>query len=131
MTKLIHAMIRVLDEERSKRFYRDAFALDREERFAFDGFTLVYLKSASQDIELELTINHGRKEPYSHGEGYGHIAFVADDLDSEHRRMTQLGVTLTPIKEFMRDGKLFARFFFVTDPDGYKIEMLQRHGRYR
>src|SRR5260221_372678 len=84
--RLIHAMIRVLDEDRSKRFYRDAFGLDREERFAFDGFTLVYIKSASQDIELELTINHGRSEPYAQGEAYGHLAFVVDDLDAEHRR---------------------------------------------
>ena len=131
MAKLIHAMIRVLDEARSKSFYRDAFGLDREERFAFDGFTLVYIKSATQDIEIELTINHGRKEPYAQGEAYGHLAFVVDDLDGEHRRMTGLGVTATPIKEFMREGSLFARFFFVTDPDGYKIEVLQRHGRYR
>ena len=35
------------------------------------------------------------------------------------------------IKEFYRDGGLMARFFFVQDPDGYKIEVLQRHGRYR
>ena len=35
------------------------------------------------------------------------------------------------IKEFHRDGGLMARFFFVQDPDGYKIEVLQRHGRYR
>jgi len=131
MAKLIHAMIRVLDEERSKRFYRDAFDLDREERFAFEGFTLVYLRSASQDIELELTINHGRTEPYAQGEAYGHLAFVVEDLAAEHRRITGLGITATPIKEFMREGSLFARFFFVTDPDGYKIEVLQRHGRYR
>ncbi len=131
MAKLIHAMIRVLDEERSKRFYRDAFDLDREERFAFEGFTLVYLRSASQDIELELTINHGRTEPYAQGEAYGHLAFVVEDLAAEHRRMTSLGIAATPIKEFMREGSLFARFFFVTDPDGYKIEVLQCHGRYR
>jgi lactoylglutathione lyase len=131
MAKLIHAMIRVLDEDRSKRFYRDAFGLDREDRFAFDGFTLVYLRSASQEFEIELTVNHGRTEPYTHGDGYGHLAVVVDDLDGEHRRMTGLGIEATPIKEFARDGALFARFFFVKDPDGYKVEVLQRHGRYR
>jgi lactoylglutathione lyase len=131
MAKLIHAMIRVLDEDRSKRFYRDAFGLDREDRFAFDGFTLVYLRGASQEFEIELTVNHGRTEPYTHGDGYGHLAVVVDDLDGEHRRMTGLGIEATPIKEFARDGALFARFFFVKDPDGYKVEVLQRHGRYR
>jgi lactoylglutathione lyase len=131
MAKLIHAMIRVLDEEKSKRFYREALGLDREERFAFDGFTLVYLKSATLDFEIELTINHDRREPYSHGDGYGHLAVVVDDLDDAHRRISGLGAEATPIKEFNRDGALFARFFFVKDPDGYKIEVLQRHGRYR
>jgi lactoylglutathione lyase len=131
MAKLIHAMIRVRDEARSKRFYREALGLDREERFAFDGFTLVYLRSAAHEFEIELTINHDRAAPYTHGDGYGHLAVVVDDLDGEHRRMSELGITATPIKEFMRDGTLFARFFFVTDPDGYKVEVLQRHGRYR
>jgi lactoylglutathione lyase len=131
MAKLIHAMIRVRDEESSKRFYREVLGLDREERFAFDGFTLVYLRDAAHEFEIELTINHGRAEPYTHGDGYGHLAIVVDDLDGEHRRMTALGVEATPIKEFGRDGELFARFFFIKDPDGYKIEVLQRHGRYR
>jgi len=131
MAKLIHAMIRVLDEEKSKRFYREALGLDREERFAFDGFTLVYLRSATLDFEIELTINHDRREPYSHGDGYGHLAVVVDDLDDAHRRISGLGAEATPIKEFNRDGALFARFFFVKDPDGYKIEVLQQHGRYR
>ena len=41
------------------------------------------------------------------------------------------GIGPQPIKEFHRDGGLIARFFFLQDPDGYKIEVLQRHGRYR
>jgi catechol 2,3-dioxygenase-like lactoylglutathione lyase family enzyme len=83
MAKLIHAMIRVRDEESSKRFYREALGLDREERFAFDGFTLVYLRNEAQEFEIELTINHGRAEPYTHGDGYGHLAIVVDDLDAD------------------------------------------------
>jgi lactoylglutathione lyase len=131
MAKLIHAMIRVLDEERSKRFYRDALRLEREERFVFDGFTLVYLSDDETDFELELTINHGRAEPYVHGTGYGHVAVVVDDLDAEHRRISALGLEATPIKEMLRAGDPFARFFFLQDPDGYRIEVLQRQGRYR
>lgn len=130
MAKLIHAMIRVLDEDRSKRFYRDALGLGREERFAFDGFTLVYLRSEDHAFEIELTINHGRTEPYTHGDGYGHLAVLVEDIEREHRRMAELGIEATPIKEFAREGRLFARFFFMQDPDGYKIEVLQRHGRY-
>ena len=71
MAKAIHSMIRVLDEGKSVDFYRSAFDLDIADRFEFDGFTLVYLKNRENDFELELTVNHGQKEPYSHGSGYG------------------------------------------------------------
>lgn len=131
MAKAIHMMIRVLDEARSVAFYDAAFGLKIAERFGFDGFTLVYLRNAEADFEVELTINHDRKEPYALGEGYGHVAFAVDDLDAEHRRFAAAGLSPTPVKDFMREGKLLARFFFVTDPDGYKIEVLQKHGRYR
>ncbi len=131
MAKSIHAMIRVLDEARSVAFYRDAFALDIADRFDFDTFTLVYLRNAEADFEVELTINKGRTEPYSFGDGYGHIAFCVDDLDAEHARFVAAGYSPRNIVEFNRDGSLLARFFFVEDPDGYKIEVLQKHGRYR
>ena len=74
--------------------------------------------------------NQGRTEPYALGDGYGHIALVVDDLDAEHAASKE-GLQPKPIKEFIRDGALMARFFFVEDPDGYKIEVLQKHGRYR
>lgn len=131
MAKAIHMMIRVLDEGRSVDFYARAFGLGIAERLAFDGFTLVYLRNPEADFEVELTINHGRTEPYNLGDGYGHIAFVVTDLDAEHVRMREAGIAAGDIKEFFREGALLARFFFVTDPDGYKIEVLQKHGRYR
>ena len=101
------------------------------DRFDFDSFTLVYLRNAEADFEVELTLNKGRTEPYSLGDGYGHVAFCVDDLDAEHARLADAGIGPQPIKEFFRDGGLMARFFFIQDPDGYKIEVLQRHGRYR
>ena len=131
MAKAIHTMIRVLDEARSVDFYTKAFGLSVADRFGFDGFTLVYLRNAETDFEVELTVNHGRAEPYDLGSGYGHVAFAVDDLDGEHARLVAAGVTAQPIKEFHREGALMARFFFVEDPDGYRIEVLQRHGRYR
>jgi lactoylglutathione lyase len=131
MAKAIHSMIRVLDGERSIEFYEKAFGLEIADRFAFEGFTLVYLRNAETDFELELTINHNRAEPYSLGDAYGHLAFSVDDLDLEHKRMEALGLKPTPVKQLDREGQLLARFFFMADPDGYKIEVLQRHGRYR
>ncbi|GGK55483.1 VOC family protein [Salinarimonas ramus] len=131
MAKAIHAMIRVLDEARSVEFYAKAFGLSVADRFAFESFTLVYLRNEEADFEVELTVNHGRTEPYDLGDGYGHIAFAVDDLDAEHARFEALGLAPRKIVAFEREGALMARFFFVEDPDGYKIEVLQRHGRYR
>ncbi len=131
MAKPIHSMIRVLDESRSVDFYRRAFGMRIADRFAFDDFTLVYLLGDASDFELELTINHGRTEPYALGDAYGHIAFAVEDLDAEHARFTTAGLAPNPIREFHREGALMAKFFFVQDPDGYRIEVLQRHGRYR
>jgi lactoylglutathione lyase len=131
VAKIIHTMIRVLDERRSVDFYRAALGLEIADRFPFDGFTLIYLRNPENDFEVELTVNHDREAPYAHGDGYGHIAVAVDDLDAEHAHMVAAVLVPTPIKTFFREGELMARFFFVTDPDGYKIEVLQRHGRYR
>ena len=60
-----------------------------------------------------------------------HVAFVVDDLDQQFNRLTELKLSPAPIKEFKRDGTLLARFFFIQDPDGYKIEVLQRGGHYQ
>jgi lactoylglutathione lyase len=123
MAKTIHTMIRVRDLDASLRFYDTAFHLTPADRYDFDDFTLVYLRNPEADFEIELTWNHGRSEPYTHGDGY--------DLAAEHQRFTEQGLNPLPIKEFHRDGSLMAKFFFVQDPDGYKIEVLQHHGRYR
>lgn len=131
MAKAIHTMIRVLDETKSVDFYKRAFGLEIADRFEFDDFTLVYMRNGEADFEVELTINHGQEEPYEHGSAYGHIAFAVEDLDTEHARFESEGLSPGKIVEFHRDGALMARFFFVQDPDGYKIEMLQRHGRYQ
>jgi lactoylglutathione lyase len=131
MAKAIHSMVRVLDEKRSVDFYSKAFGFRIADRFVFDGFTLVYLRNDEADFELELTINHGRTEPYDLGTGYGHIAFAVDDVEAEHSRFEREGFNPTPIKELSHEGKALAKFFFVTDPDGYKIEVLQKQGRYR
>jgi lactoylglutathione lyase len=131
MAKAIHTMIRVRDEARSLAFYKNAFGLDIADRLDFPEFTLVYLSNAESPHEVELTINKDRAEPYNLGDGYGHVAFVVEDLDSEHRRFEAEGLKPRKIVEFNNDGKKIARFFFVEDPDGYKIEVLQKFGRFR
>ena len=131
MAKAIHTMIRVFDLDKSLDFYRQAFGMNESHRLDFPDFTLVYLRNPENDFEIELTLNKDRAEPYSHGDGYGHIAFCVDDLDAEHARFKQLGLEPRDIVEFKPADQLLARFFFVQDPDGYKIEVLQRHGHYQ
>ena len=129
--KAIHTMIRVLDEARSVSFYDKAFGLKVAERLDFPDFTLVYLSNEETPFEVELTINKDRNAPYQLGDGYGHVAFSVDDIEREHVRFTEAGLSPRNIVEFNREGRPFARFFFVEDPDGYKIEVLQRHGRFK
>lgn len=131
MAKSIHSMIRVLDEQRSIRFYEQAFGLKTADRLDFESFTLVYMSNAESEFELELTINKNQSEPYDHGNGYGHFAVSVDDLDAEHARFEVAGLNPRKIVDFAPDGETIARFFFVEDPDGYEIEVLQRGGRYK
>ncbi|MFC3692443.1 VOC family protein [Chenggangzhangella methanolivorans] len=130
MAKMIHSMIRVTDEARSLAFYETAFGLKVADRYPFEGFTLIYLRNAETGFELELTVNADRSEPYDLGNGYGHLALSVDDLEAEHQRVTDAGLNPNRLKTMERDGKPFARFFFISDPDGYKIEVLQRGGRF-
>lgn len=130
MAKLVHMMLRVTDEARSLEFYKSALDLDVEQRVDFEDFTLLYLRNRHSHFELELTVNKGNKDPYDLGTGYGHLAVVVDDLEKEHARLQELDLNPGEIKEFFHDGEMLAKFFFMQDPDGYKIEVLQNHGRY-
>ncbi|GAA3669786.1 MULTISPECIES: VOC family protein [Acetobacter] len=126
MARMIHSMLRVLDERKSVAFYTDTLGLAPVGRFEFDSFTLVYLANDEQSFELELTINHGRTEPYALGEGYGHLAVSVADVVAEHARMQSAGHPVTPVKTMQHESTVVGQFFFLTDPDGYRIEVLQR-----
>jgi lactoylglutathione lyase len=130
MAKAIHSMIRVLDEARSLAFYDTAFGLKVAERLDFETFTLIYLSNADSTFEVELTVNKGRTEPYALGDGYGHLAVSVGDVDAEHARLTAAGLAPRKLVDFAPGGSVIARFFFIADPDGYQIEVLQRGGRY-
>ena len=131
MAKTIHSMIRVLDESASCEFYTKAFDLTIADRLDFDSFTLIYLSNKESNFEVELTVNKDQKEPYDLGNGYGHLAVSVDDIDAEHKRFTEQNLKPRDIVDFKNNGELIARFFFVQDPDGYQIEVLQRHGRFK
>lgn len=127
---MIHSMIRVRDETAARDFYWRAFGLTVADRLDFEGFTLVYLANAESTFELELTVNKGRDTPYDHGDGYGHLAVSVADAAAEHARFAAEGLEPGTLTDFAPAGEVIARFFFVADPDGYRIEVLQRGGRY-
>jgi lactoylglutathione lyase len=131
MAKLVHSMIRVLDEARSVAFYERAFGLRIVDRLDFETFTLVYMAGDEVGFELELTINKDRTEPYQLGDGYGHLAVVVDDVAAEHAHFAADGLTVGKLVDFKNGDVLVAKFFFATDPDGYKIEVIQKGGRFR
>ena len=130
MAKPIHMMLRVMNEARAVDFYSKAFGMEVSQRADFDDFTLIYMRSPEDAFEIELTVNKGRTEPYQMGNAYGHVAFTVANLEAERARMIAAGLAPKDIKQMSHQGKPFGRFFFIEDPDGYKIEVLERSGRF-
>lgn len=130
MAKMIHSMIRVLDEARSVAFYETAFGLGVAQKLDFESFALIYMSNTETGFELELTLNKDRTEPYELGDGYGHLAVSVQDVEAEHARLTEAGLAPRKIVEFAPDGQFIAKFFFIADPDGYEIEVIERGGRF-
>lgn len=131
MAKAAHTMIRVLDDEQSIRFYKTAFGFRVAAVLDFEAFRLTYMRNDETDFELELTLNKTRKEPYELGDGYGHLAFTVNDIESEHARLGDIGLKPEKIISFAPKGELIAKFFFISDPEGYQIEVIERGGRFQ
>jgi lactoylglutathione lyase len=125
---ITHVMIRVLDFERSKNFYA-ALEFTEIDRYELTDFRVCYL-GAETGAQIELIENVGRVAPYSHGEGFGNIAFVVSDIAASHRAVSATGAETRPIKEIQYGGRFFARYFHAFDPDGYRVEILERSGRW-
>lgn len=115
-----HFNFNVLDLERSLRFYEEAFGLKPvREKLASDGsFKLVFLGDGVTDFRLELTYMADRTEPYDLGEQEFHLAFVADDMEKAHALHEKMGCIC-----FENPGM---GIYFVTDPDGYWIEVVPK-----
>ncbi|HEY5557013.1 VOC family protein [Acetobacterium sp.] len=124
--KMAHTMIRVLDLDRSLAFYQQALGFEevkRKDEFEYE-FTLVFLGDGDPNChQLELTYNYGQAVPYDLGTGYGHLAVTVENLQASHAHHKAQGFKPTEPKGLSGDGK--PRFYFITDPDGYKIEIIQ------
>lgn len=124
--KFSHTMIRVKDLDKSYKFYTEelGFVESRRKEFPEKEFDLVYLKlPQSPDYELELTYNYDQEEAYDLGNGYGHIAISHSDIKSLREEFLEKGFEVTELRGLSDNSD---KYFFVTDPDGYKIEIIQK-----
>ncbi|HET9215042.1 MAG TPA: VOC family protein [Gaiellaceae bacterium] len=121
--ELIHTCYRITDPERSVAFYE---ALGFEKRCELpirDEAVNIFLGLPGDGDRLELTHNFG-VDSYELGTGYGHIALTVDDLDETLARLSEQGIEPERPPYTVREGG--ARLTFVRDPDGYRVELLER-----
>jgi lactoylglutathione lyase len=122
--KYAHTCYRVFDLEKAVDFYTNGLGFVEQRRFPIrdEAINVFLTPSGSPDQPLELTFNHGRTEPYEIGTGYGHIAIKVDDLDATLAALDEKGVQ--PERAPYLVGT--TRICFVRDPDGYRIELIER-----
>lgn len=122
--KMLHTCIRVMDLEKSLKFYKDALGLVEQKRkdFPEHKFTLVYLSDESGNYELELTYNYNPEKPYELGNGFSHIAVSVDDLEGSRERHKEMGYKVTKLMGLPDSPP---KYYFVTDPDGYEVEVIR------
>jgi len=129
MTRYLHTMVRITDPGKSRAFYE---ALGLEFRNEMDivrngekEATNYFFGVPGQDEELELTFNHDGRT-YDLGTGYGHIALAVDDLGATLERLKEQGIEPDRDPYRVREGG--SLLCFVRDPDGYRIELIDRSG---
>jgi lactoylglutathione lyase len=130
VTRYLHTMYRITDPEKSRAFY-EALGLEfrRDMDIVRDGekeATNYFFGVAGQDEELELTFNHDGRT-YDLGTGFGHIALAVNDMDDTLTQLSEQGIE--PEREPYRVREGGSRICFVQDPDGYRIELIDRSGK--
>jgi lactoylglutathione lyase len=123
---LIHTCYRITDVDRSVGFYT-ALGFEEKGRAPIrDEAINVFmgLPDDGPEPRLELTYNFG-VDSYELGTGYGHIAITTADLDSALRRLKEQGIEPERPPYSVREGG--SRLCFVRDPDGYRIELIERN----
>jgi lactoylglutathione lyase len=124
MSELIHTCYRVLDLDRSIAFY-EKLGFEEIGRVPIrDEAINAFMGLPGDGARLELTLNIGREEPYEIGTGYGHIAITTEDLDGTLERLAGLGIEPEKPPYSVREGG--SRLCFVRDPDGYRIELIEK-----
>jgi len=130
-TRILHAMLRVGDLERSLEFYCNILGMKelRREDYPEGKFTLSFIGYGDEDQNtvLELTYNYGEKN-YTHGSGFGHIALAVTDIYAASKRLEDMGVKILrqpgPMTHTADTGQRDV-IAFAEDPDGYRVELIE------
>ncbi len=125
--RLLHTMIRVGDLEASKQFYCEVLGMKmlREREFPDGKFTLCFVgyDDEASSAVIELTYNWGKSD-YTLGDAFGHVALGTEDIHQACEKIRAAGGKITREPGPMKHGTTMIAF--VEDPDGYKIELIQR-----
>jgi lactoylglutathione lyase len=127
MTRLLHTMLRITDPARSRAFY-EALGMEfrREGDIVRDGHheaTLYFYGFPGEDVELELTWNTDGRS-YELGTAYGHIAIRVEDMGDALAQLAGQGIE--PEKPPYRVSVGGSLICFVQDPDGYRVELIEK-----
>jgi lactoylglutathione lyase len=127
-TRLLHTMLRVGDLEKSIAFYTQLLGMKllRSQEYPEGEYTLAFVgyQDEAESTVLELTYNWG-KQHYDLGTAFGHIALATDDIYETCQDLAAEGVNITRMPGPMKDDESIL-IAFLADPDGYKIELIQR-----
>ena len=121
--ELIHTCYRITDPERSVSFYEALGFEKRRELPIRDEAVNIFMGLPGDEDRLELTYNFG-VDSYELGTGYGHIALTVEDLDRTLAELAGQGIEPERPPYSVREGG--SRLCFVRDPDGYRVELIER-----
>ena len=126
--RILHTMIRVRDLDKSLDFYTRLLGMTQLRRKDFPGgkFTLAFVGYGGEadHTVIELTHNWDQEEPYELGTGFGHVAIGVPDIYATCERLKAEGVAIPRPPGPMKHGTTVIAF--IEDPDGYKIELIER-----
>ena len=126
--RMLHTMLRVQDLDKSLRFYTELLGMKLLRKNDYPGgrFTLAFVGYGDEKdtAVIELTHNWDQAEPYTIGSGYGHIALGMPDIYAACDQLQKAGVKVPRPPGPMKHGS--THIAFIEDPDGYKIELIQR-----
>lgn len=130
MAEYLHTMVRITDPEKSRAFYEAlGFEFSRDMDIVRNGeveATNYFFSMGGNENVLELTFNHDGRT-YEMGDAYGHVAIAVDDLDETLSRLKEQGIEAEREPYRVREGG--SRLCFVRDPDGYRVELIDRSGK--